>query len=52
MEMRRIQVWIDCDEKSEAETREKVKSALDSLGIGYTLLEGSAPMVRKSDKQK
>jgi hypothetical protein len=50
--MRRIQVWIDCDEKIEAETRKKLKSALDSLGIVYTLLEGSVPMVRRSDKQK
>ncbi|HEV2139014.1 MAG TPA: hypothetical protein VGR53_09230 [Nitrososphaerales archaeon] len=49
--MRRVEVWIDCEEEREEETRRKVKAALDTLGIEYTLIYGSYEIVKKGSQK-
>lgn len=50
--MKRIQVWIDCEKDEEKDVRRKVKAALDSLKLHYTILHTSTEMGKKEERQK
>jgi len=49
--LRRVEIWIDCEEEEEEETRMKVKSALDQLDIEYTMIFGSYEIVKKGSQR-
>ncbi len=49
--MKRFEVWIDCDEKSEAEVRRKVEDALDKVGVDYTMLANSLEIIKKGSQK-
>jgi hypothetical protein len=50
--LKRIEVWIDCQEGQEEEARQKVKSALDSLHFKYTILTSSSQLGKTEESQK
>jgi len=49
--MRRFEVWIDCEGDREEETRQKVKAALDDLGVDYTILNSSTETTKKGSQK-
>lgn len=49
--MKRFEVWIDCDDKQEKETRRRVTEALDKAGVDYTLLATSLEIVKKGSQK-
>ena len=49
--MKRIEVWVDCSDDKEEETRRKLKAALNSIGIPYTLMYGSYEVVKEGSQK-
>ena len=49
--MKRFEVWIDCDENDEKETRRRVEDALDKAGVEYTMLATSLDIVKKGSQK-
>jgi hypothetical protein len=49
--MKRFEVWIDCDDKDERETRRKVRDALDAAEVDYTMLANSLEIVKKGSQK-
>ena len=49
--MKRFEVWIDCDDKDEKETRRKVKEVLDGADVDYTMLSNSIEIVKKGSQK-
>ena len=49
--MKRFEVWIDCGDKDEKETREKVREALDKADVDYTMLANSIEIVKKGSQK-
>ena len=49
--MRRVEVWIDCEDGKVEETKKRVKAALDQLDIEYTMIFGSYEMVSKGSQK-
>jgi hypothetical protein len=49
--MRRLEVWIDSDVDNEKELKEKVKAALDKLGVSYTIMSDSTEIIEKGSQK-
>ncbi len=49
--MKRFEVWVDCDDDREKETRRKVKDALEAAEIDYTMLATSVEIVKKGSQK-
>jgi hypothetical protein len=49
--MKRFEVWVDCDDKDEKETRRRVEDALDKAGVEYTMLATSLEIVKKGSQK-
>lgn len=49
--MKRFEVWVDCDDDQEKETRRKVQEALDGADVDYTMLANSLEIVKKGSQK-
>jgi len=49
--LRRIDVWLDCEDDKVDDTKRRVKDALDKLGIEYTMIFGSYEIVKKGSQK-
>ena len=49
--MKRFEVWVDCDDDEEKETRKKVREALDAADVDYTMLANSLEIVKKGSQK-
>ena len=49
--MKRIELWVDCENKDERDVRKKVKDALESSGVDYTMLANSIEIIKKGSQK-
>lgn len=49
--MKRIEIWVDCDNKNEKDVRKKVRDALDKSGVEYTMLANSVEIIKKGTQK-
>lgn len=50
--LKRIQVWVDCQDGQEEDAKQKLKSALDSLHFTYSILESTSQLSESKGPQK
>ena len=49
--MKRIEVWVDCEDRDEKGVRRKVEEALDRSGVDYTMLANSIEIIKKGSQK-
>jgi hypothetical protein len=50
--LKRIQVWVDCEEGQEEDVKRKLESALNSFHLRYTILSGASQLGKTEESQK
>ena len=49
--MKRIEVWVDCENRDEKSVRKKGEEALNSSGVDYTMLANSVEIIKKGSQK-
>jgi hypothetical protein len=49
--LKRIEVWVDCENRDERDVRKKVEEALDRSGVDYTMLANSVEIIKKGSQK-